>query len=116
MLCLGLSGIAVGLGARLPNLREQSPSRIAAGFGGTLNLVVSTLYILVIVLLTALPCHFYFVAEASRATMAVPATESWLWWLRTWIVCGTVASVALGLAATIWPLRIGLRALRRWEF
>ena len=25
LLCLGLSGIAVGLGARLPNLREQSP-------------------------------------------------------------------------------------------
>ncbi len=26
------------MGARLPNLREYSPSRIAAGFGGTLNL------------------------------------------------------------------------------
>ncbi len=46
ILCFGLAGIAVGMGARLPNLREPSPSRIAAGFGGTLCLVVSTLYIL----------------------------------------------------------------------
>jgi ABC-2 type transport system permease protein len=35
MLCLGLSGIAVGLGAMMPNLQETSPSKIAAGFGGT---------------------------------------------------------------------------------
>ena len=67
LLCLGLSGIAVGLGARLPNLREESPSRIAAGFGGTLNLVASTLYVLVIVVLTAMPFHFYLAADASRA-------------------------------------------------
>ena len=59
LLCMGLSGIAVGLGAMMPDLREESPSKIAAGFGGTLNLVVSTIYILAIVLLTAVPCHFY---------------------------------------------------------
>jgi ABC-2 type transport system permease protein len=115
ILCLGLSGIAVGLGARLPNLREQSTSRIAAGFGGTVTLVVSTLYILVIVLLTALPCHFYFVADGSRALPA-HATESLLWWLRTWVICGAAGSIVLGLAATILPLQIGLRAIRRWEF
>src|SRR6185312_448640 len=41
ILCLGLSGISVGLGARLPDLKESDPSKIAAGFGGTLNLLVS---------------------------------------------------------------------------
>ena len=55
VLCVGLAGIAVGLGAWLPSLREESPSRIAASFGGTMTLVVSTLYILIVVLLTALP-------------------------------------------------------------
>ena len=54
LLCLGLSGIAVGLGAKMPDLREESPSKIAAGFGGTLTLVISAVYIVVIVLLTAL--------------------------------------------------------------
>jgi ABC-2 type transport system permease protein len=116
LLCLGLSGIAVGLGARLPNLREQSPSRIAAGFGGTLNLVVSTLYILLVVLATALPCHFYFVTAAGHAATGLRMGTTWLWWLRLWIVCGTIGSVLLGLAATILPLRIGFRAFRRLEF
>ena len=46
LLCLGLSSIAVGLGAMMPNFRETSPSKIAAGFGGTLNLVLSALYIM----------------------------------------------------------------------
>jgi len=116
ILCLGLSGIAVGLGARLPNLREQSPSRIAAGFGGTLNLVISTLYILAVVSLTALPCHFYLVTEQvpSVATQGNFATLQW--WLKFWLVAGTAGSVLLGAAATIIPLRIGFRAFRRLEF
>ena len=40
LLCLGLASIAVGFGAMMPNFRETSPSKIAAGFGGTLNLVL----------------------------------------------------------------------------
>ena len=66
LLCVGLSGIAVGLGARMPNLREESPSKIAAGFGGTLNLVVSAIYIVLIVVLTAVPAHFYFAAQQNE--------------------------------------------------
>ncbi|MFM8707247.1 MAG: putative ABC transporter permease subunit, partial [Planctomycetia bacterium] len=36
VLAAGLSGIAVGLGARMPELREPSSAKISAGFGGTL--------------------------------------------------------------------------------
>src|SRR5262249_46295893 len=60
LLCLGLSGISVGLGARLPNLKEDDPSKIAAGFGGTLNLLVSLIFIFLIVGTVALPCHLFF--------------------------------------------------------
>ena len=60
VLCAGLSGISVGLGARLPNLRETDPSKIAVGFGGTLNLLVSLVYIFAIVTAMAIPCHLYF--------------------------------------------------------
>ena len=42
----------------MPDLRAHSPSKIAAGFGGTLNLVISAAYIVIVVLLTALPVHF----------------------------------------------------------
>ena len=62
VLCAGLSGISVGLGARLPNLRETDPSKIAVGFGGTLNLLVSLVYIFAIVTAMAIPCHLYFLS------------------------------------------------------
>ena len=42
----GLSGLSVGLGAWLPNFRESDPSKIAVGFGGTLNLVVGLVFLL----------------------------------------------------------------------
>jgi ABC-2 type transport system permease protein len=111
LLCLGLAGMAVGFGAMMPNFKEQSPSKIAAGFGGTLNLVLSSLYIMVVVLLTALPCHFYLLAE--RATMPPRLLQPH--YLRLWLVLGLLASGVLAAIVTILPLRGGLRAFRRLE-
>ncbi len=116
VLCLGLSGIAGGLGAMMPSLREESPSRIAAGFGGTLNLVLSSAYILVVVMLTALPCHFYLVAEHTQAANLLADRPNLQWWLSAWLVLGTGASVLLGALATAVPLWMGFRAFRKLEF
>jgi ABC-2 type transport system permease protein len=112
LLCLGLASIAVGFGAMMPNFRETSPSKIAAGFGGTLNLVLSALYIMVVVVLTALPCHFYLLAGRGPwgAEFVNPQ------YLKLWLVVGTGAAVLVGAVATIVPLRRGLRAFRRLEF
>jgi ABC-2 type transport system permease protein len=107
LLCLGLSGIAVGLGAKMPNLREQSPSKIAAGFGGTLNLVLSAMYIVAVVLLTAVPCHFYLHARENDLQIR---------WLELWLVLGTAAAVLLGIIATLVPMWLGLKAFRQMEF
>ena len=112
LLCLGLSSIAVGLGAIMPNFQETSPSKISAGFGGTLNLVLSALYIIVIVVLTALPCHFYLIAGNA------PWRESFLnpSFLRLWLWGGSGTAMLVGLAAIVVPLRWGLRSFRRLEF
>ena len=111
VLCSGLSGIAVGLGAKMPNLRDDSPSRIAAGFGGTLNLVISTAYIAAVVLLTALPCHFYQISAEGLAPLSF-STER----LGFWLAVGTATSLALGAIATAVPLKIGFKAFRELEF
>jgi ABC-2 type transport system permease protein len=50
-----LCGLAVGLGALFPNLKEDNPSKIVSGFGGTLCLVISFGYIVVYVSLIAIP-------------------------------------------------------------
>jgi ABC-2 type transport system permease protein len=116
VLCLGLAGIAVGFGAWLPNFREESPSRIAAGFGGTLTLVVSTLYILIIVLLTALPTHFYLAAQYAGLDGKLQGGANIQQWLVFWWWAGAVASLLLGAAVTLVPLWLGFRAFRRFEF
>ncbi|MEM8865864.1 MAG: hypothetical protein AAGF31_10010 [Planctomycetota bacterium] len=112
LLCIGLAAMAVGLGASMPDFREASPSKIAAGFGGTLNLVLSAVYIIVIVALTALPCHFYLIADSQ------PLRESLFnsGYLKTWFFGGTGLAMVLGVAATVLPLWFGIRAFNRLEF
>ena len=112
LLCLGLASIAVGFGAMMPNFRERSPSKIAAGFGGTLSLVLSALYIMVVVVLTALPCHFYLLAGKGPWGAAFVDPQ----YLKLWLVVGTGAAIVVGAIATIVPLRRGLRAFRQLEF
>ncbi len=114
VLCLGLSATAVGLGAKMPELNEHSPSKIAAGFGGTLNLVISAIYIVVVVMLTAVPYHF-------RLVMSHSIGESWfgrmsIWLASPWAVAAGIGlTILVGATATIWPLRIGLEAFRELE-
>lgn len=110
LLCIGLSGMAVGLGAAMPDFKEHSPSKIAAGFGGTLNLVLSALYIMLVVLMTALPCHFYLLASGAD-TQELLKPE----FLRVWLALGITGSLILATLVTVLPLRSGLRAFRRLE-
>ncbi len=112
LLCVGLAAMAVGLGATMPNFRESSPSKIAAGFGGTLNLVLSALYIFLIVILTALPSHFYCIAtDSSLETLAISIDQ-----IRYWLIGGAILAGILGVLATVVPMRIGIRAFRELEF
>jgi ABC-2 type transport system permease protein len=118
MLCLGLSGIAVGLGARMPDLRESSPSKIASGFGGTLSLVVSSLFIMAVVIVAVIPAHAGSVSLllSARGGAAAPAGGFLAWAAGPWGTAAFLAAmVALGLTATFVPLLLGLRAFRRLE-
>ena len=112
LLCFGLAALAVGLGASMPDFRESSPSKIAAGFGGTLNLVLSACYILLIVVLTALPCHFYLISQGGSFTKSAFNPDYLQWWL----VGGGVLAVLLGAVTTIVPLWRGIRAFKRLDF
>lgn len=120
LMCIGLSSLAVGLGARLPNLRETSPARIASGFGGTLNLVLSTLYVLFVMLLTAIPTFFWSDSPWAAKADRYPATFLFGGWIGLGsdgsMVIGIGLTCVLGIAATVWPLRSGLRSFRSLEY
>jgi ABC-2 type transport system permease protein len=107
VLALGLSGLSVGLGAWMPNFRETDSSKIAVGFGGTLNLIVSLLYLLLVIGLMAGPWHL---------RMAWNENGMWSMGSLGWPILGTLAGLTLGAAAIAVPLRIGARSLRQMEF
>ncbi len=112
ILCLGLSGISVGLGARLPNLKEDDPSKIAAGFGGTLNLLVSLVFICSIVTALAVPCHLYFAGQDNPEFAGASLSETQF---RFWLIAAIAVSLVVGIIGTILPLRIGIKAFQRME-
>jgi ABC-2 type transport system permease protein len=105
----GLSGLSVGVGACLPNFKETDPSKIAVGFGGTLNLVIGLAFLLVVLGLMAAPWHG-LMALSDGGTDTAPAA---LWPLT---VLGALAGLTLGAAAVLIPLKAGVRALERMEF
>jgi ABC-2 type transport system permease protein len=107
-ICTGLSAIAVGLGAKFPSLREPSPAKIAAGFGGTLNLVVSAIYIICAVLIVAVPTYYWVESDGSRVEWAGLGSAAWM-------IAGLVSSLLISVLAITIPLWIGLRAFRHME-
>ena len=119
VIAMGLSGLSVGLGAWMPNFRETDPSKIAVGFGGTLNLVAGLCFLVTTLVLMVLPWHLFSGLAAGRlliqgrsVTIAGMLTTMNIWT----IVGGVVAGLLVGTAAVVIPLRMGTRALQRMEF
>jgi ABC-2 type transport system permease protein len=107
VLAAGLSGLSVGLGAAMPNFRESDPSKIAVGFGGTLNLVACLGLLVLTLCLLALPWHIRMAGAQG------PPVQAASWWL---VGPPAAAGVALGALAVLLPLRLGIRRLRAMEF
>jgi ABC-2 type transport system permease protein len=112
VLALGLSGLSVGLGACMPNFRETDPSKIAAGFGGTLNLVIGLGYLMAVIGLMAAPWHAF--AADPKDLVGLGVVHS----LAAMAVVGFLALVGLGVgaASVLIPLHYGARQLRQMEF
>ena len=117
MICAGLCAMAIGLGARLPNLRETSPAKIAAGFGGTLTLVLSVVFIFCMVMATAVPSWFWMRDHPNAAAPSIA------WENLTKVRLGDEGAILVGLLTTgvigalaVWlPIREGIKAFRKME-
>ena len=104
VICAGLSGLSVGLGAIYPNLRESNPSKIVSGFGGTLNLVLSLIFVVLTIGLMAMPYHLSQMGRLGTGTA-----------LGGMMMVGSIAAVGLGAVTTLLPLWLGVRAFERLE-
>ncbi|HEX4265915.1 MAG TPA: hypothetical protein VH597_16395 [Verrucomicrobiae bacterium] len=97
VMTFSLTGLSVGLGVLYPNMKDSNPSKIVSGFGSTLCLVLSFLYILGSVLLLAI------------GTAGFHAHISW-------IVASIIVFCALSVLVGWLPLKLGLRQLEKMEF
>ena len=105
---IGLSGLNVGLGAYMPNFRETDPSKIVAGFSGTINMVLGLGFIIITVGVLAMPMH---IAAVLRYFNKLPeGVTPW------WAYAGVPIGIAATMLATWLPLRLGAKALDETEF
>lgn len=92
-----LNGLAVGLGALHPNFKEDNPSKIVSGFGGTFCLVLSFLYIVSSVTLLAFGSPWVRGSEFG------------------WMISAWMGFAALSLLVGWFPLKLGLRKVKAFE-
>lgn len=99
IMALTMNGLATGTGVLYPNLKEDNPSKIVSGFGGTFCLVLSFLYIVASIILLAVGSPW----SGHGRFRPGPTTVCWGIWLgMSWL---------LGWM----PMRLAMRRVRQFE-
>jgi ABC-2 type transport system permease protein len=101
---LAVSGMSTGLGAVFIDLKQRNPAAIVSGFGGTLNLVLSLAYMLLVVVPFAAVFHLSFLGtiDPRSADTGVSLAVAWL--------------VFLSILSAFIPLRLGRRHLATRDY
>ncbi len=89
-----LSGLATGLGAAFLDLKQRNPAAIISGFGGTLNLALSLVFMTLAILPFGALYHAFFAGHIGASALRrglIPATG--------WLVLLTAFTTLLPLAA-----------------
>jgi ABC-2 type transport system permease protein len=102
-ICVGLCGVSIGMGARLPMFKERNPARIAGGFGGTIGLLVCVA--LVVVSLAGLGMMSFEMVQRGYGNQFTTRMVIWL------VLIGAVNMATAAIA-----LFIGIRHFNRLEF
>ncbi|MDO9542226.1 MAG: hypothetical protein Q7J98_07885, partial [Kiritimatiellia bacterium] len=99
-----LCGLALGLGAVFMDREQTNPVAIISGFGGTFNLVLSLIYIMVAIIPFGFICHEYILGNISRFLFVAGIAAA-----SMWLVILTALTASL-------PLIAGRRSLISREY
>jgi ABC-2 type transport system permease protein len=102
--CCGLNGLAVGLGALYPHMDSDNPAKIVSSFGGTLNLILSIVFITVAVAGSVVPLHLNALNRLTGSAFT------------GWLAGGVTIVMGTSLAACLVPMLAGARAFARMDF
>lgn len=101
---LAVCSFSTGLGAIFIDLRQSNPAAIVSGFGGTLNLVLCLVFMLLAIIPFASLFHFRIFWNLAESAFLKGLTLS-----AVWLVVLTAVSTAV-------PLILGTRSLRDRDY
>jgi ABC-2 type transport system permease protein len=97
---VALTGLAIGIGALMPNFRTDHPSKIAVGPGGVLYMLISFAYLAIMLIIQIRPVWFYVIDRSDE--------------IQNFIYVG--AAIVLTLIVALVPMEVGARQLARREY
>ena len=107
LLTFAISALALGFGALYPRFDTENAAQIPTSFGGMVFMMSAIVLLGVVLVLEAVPVMGYLREPTRGLTIPCPTPGCW----RRF-----AAVVAVCLAATIIPIRLGLRKIERMEF
>ncbi|MEP6571356.1 MAG: hypothetical protein ABJD11_01630 [Gemmatimonadota bacterium] len=106
LLTLAISSLALGFGALYPRFDTENAAQIPTSFGGLIFMMSAILLLGIVILIEAAPVMDYLRAQLSGKPVQVTRT----------MIGAFALVIAICAAATIIPLRLGLRRMEAMEF
>jgi ABC-2 type transport system permease protein len=106
LLTFSIGALALGYGALYPQFETENAAQIPTSFGGLVFMMTTVALVAGVILLEALPVYGYLRAVFSGDPVSIDAT----------MIAAFAGVIALCGAATVIPLRIGLRRMEQFEF
>jgi ABC-2 type transport system permease protein len=107
LLTLGLNALALALGALFPNFKESNPAKIVSGFGGTLCLILSFIYISGALVMALLPAIAELRPRSSDFLGALPSNKS---------AVGLAGVVILTLIFGLFPYLVAKKRIKNLDY
>jgi ABC-2 type transport system permease protein len=104
-LSLGLSTLAVGIGALYPKFEAENPAQIATSIGGIIYMLFGFIFVVLVLASEAWPVYLYFQA---RLKPDLPSLIS--------ISVSLLFFLTLNSLIVFLPLKLGARALKNGEY
>jgi ABC-2 type transport system permease protein len=106
LLTFAISALALGFGALFPRFDTENAAQIPTGFGGLVFMMSAVILLVVVLMIESRPIIRYIRLQLGGHPAEIDA----------WLVGSLALVVVVCLAATIIPLRMGLRKMESMEF
>ncbi|NIM51997.1 MAG: hypothetical protein GTO22_22600, partial [Gemmatimonadales bacterium] len=106
LLTLAISAMALGFGALYPQFETENAAQIPTSFGGLVFMMSTIALLAVVIVIEAVPVYRYLRAGFLGQPVSLDAT----------MIGAFVAVVLICAAATVVPLKVGLRRMEGFEF